>query len=110
MPSLINITSEVGSIAKVSNGGLYFYRPSKAALNMAMKILSVDAGRRGVIVGLINPGMVATRMLEGANLMMSSRPIFSAEESVADMIRVISNLTSAQSGIFLDKEGAELPW
>jgi hypothetical protein len=42
--------------------------------------------------------------------MMSSKPIFSAEESVADMIRVISNLTSAQSGIFLDKEGAELPW
>jgi hypothetical protein len=54
--------------------------------------------------------MVSTRLLEGADLRTSSRPTVSVEESVADVIRVISNLAPAQSGLFLDKKGKELPW
>ncbi len=107
---IVNITSEAGSIATVRKGGAYFYRPSKAALNMAMKLLSVEAADRGIIVGLINPDMVATDMLEGADPATSSRLIYTPEESVTDMVRVITNLTPDQSGLFLSRSGEELPW
>ena len=77
---------------------------------MVMKLLSVEAANRGVIVGLVNPDMVATDMLEGIDPATSSRPIYTPEESVIGMVNVISGLTLDQSGVFLSRSGKELPW
>ena len=46
------ITSRMGSIADNTSGGMYGYRMSKAALNIAGKSLAQDLRTAGVAVGI----------------------------------------------------------
>ncbi len=103
---IVSITSSEGSITMVRGARNYFYRPSKAALNMVMRTLSKEVARRGVIVGLINPGLVATDMTS----MLPDRIKMSPQESVSGIIAVIDGLTPETSGTFLQWDGKELPW
>jgi len=98
----ITITTAISSISQ-TEGGLYAYRMSKAAVNMAMANLAVDITASGALVGLMNPGWVKTDMGgESATL--------TPEDSIRSMRRVIAGLTPEQSGTFLDYDGAPLPW
>ena len=61
MPSgskLAFVSSRAGSIADNTSGGLYGYRMSKAALNMAAMSLTRDLADRGVMVCVLHPGFV----------------------------------------------------
>ena len=104
---------------------LYPYRASKAALNLLMHNLALDTAGRGIVVGLINPGLVDTRGIlqlkpgelppeEFAALMPLIRAgkitLITPETSVTAMIRLIDGLTTAQSGVFLNYDGKSLPW
>ena len=56
------LSARVGSISDNRIGGWYAYRAAKAALNMVLKTLSIEYGRRfkqAVIIGL-HPGTVDT--------------------------------------------------
>jgi NAD(P)-dependent dehydrogenase (short-subunit alcohol dehydrogenase family) len=103
----------------------YPYRASKAALNLLMHNLALDVAKRGILVGLVNPGLVDTRGVmqlkpgdappeEFAALMPLIRAgrikLITPEESVSAMIRLIDGLTPAQSGTFLNYDGQTLPW
>jgi short-subunit dehydrogenase len=99
---IIMITSRMGSIADNSTGERYSYRMSKAALNAATKSLSLDLKKRGIIVGLIHPGHVATEM-GGPN----GIPV---NEAVTQLIHCIENYTLENSGQFLHANGSQLPW
>jgi NAD(P)-dependent dehydrogenase (short-subunit alcohol dehydrogenase family) len=100
---IASITSGMGSIADNTSGGAYAYRSSKAALNAAMKSLSVDLAQRGVSVIVLNPGWVRTDM-GGAGAKIE------AAESVARMRKVIDGAGRAQSGKFFNHDGREYPW
>jgi NAD(P)-dependent dehydrogenase (short-subunit alcohol dehydrogenase family) len=100
---IASITSGMGSISDNSSGGSYAYRSSKAALNAAMKSLSVDLLQRGASVIVINPGWVRTDM-GGAGARLT------AVDSVARMRKVIDNAGRAQSGKFFNYDGAEYRW
>lgn len=100
---VVHITSGMGSIADNSSGGAYAYRMSKAALNMANKSLSVDFNDKGLIAVVMNPGWVATDM-GGKNAPL---PV---EESVAQMLKRIDELTPAQNGSFLNYKGGTYPF
>ena len=100
---IASITSGMGSISDNTSGGSYAYRSSKAALNAAMKSLSVDMAKRGVSVIVINPGWVRTDM-GGAGARMA------AADSVARMRTVIDNAGPAQNGKFFNYDGSEYPW
>jgi NAD(P)-dependent dehydrogenase (short-subunit alcohol dehydrogenase family) len=102
---IISITSTQGSIARTF-GGIYFYRASKAALNMVMKTLSIELRKRGVTVGLVAPGFVRTDFTKGLDFPMMISP----EESAAAVIGVIDNDTIEQSGTFVRHTGEEAPW
>ena len=102
---IITITSSEGSIANVQRPAFFFYRASKAAINMIMATLTPDLARRDIIIGLINPGVVATDMSKGAPI-----PMLTPEESVRGLINVIDSYTLATSGTFLQWDGQELPW
>lgn len=102
---MITITSSEGSIASVRFPAFYFYRASKAAVNMIMATIAPDLARRGIIVGLINPGVVDTDMSRGAPI-----PLLSPEESVSGMIDVIEDYSPKTSGKFMQWDGRELPW
>ena len=56
-----NVSSSQGSIGDTKNAMLYFYRPSKAALNMAVKRLAAELAPRGITVlshAVADQGMV----------------------------------------------------
>lgn len=98
---IANISTLMGSLTDNTSGGSYAYRSSKAALNMLNKSFAVDHPEYISIV--MHPGWVQTDM-GGPNALITTRA------SVSGMIRVISGLTSAHSGQFLDYEGHVLPW
>jgi NAD(P)-dependent dehydrogenase (short-subunit alcohol dehydrogenase family) len=100
---IASITSGMGSISDNSSGGSYAYRSSKAALNAAMKSLSVDLVKRGASVIVINPGWVRTDM-GGAGARLT------AADSVARMRKLVDNAGPAQSGKFFNYDGSEYPW
>ena len=56
---------------------------------------------------VIMPGAVATRMLAQTGY---RGPALSPEESVKNMIKVITNLSPEQAGSFLQYDGKTLPW
>ena len=100
-----------GIISLPGSRGPYFYRASKTALNMVMRVLADDLRSKGVIVALVSPPPTDTEMLrtligpQGAA--QQARP----EASVTGMIKVIAGLSAAQSGgppIYFD--GTTLPW
>lgn len=62
------MTSKMGSVSDNGSGGTYSYRASKAALNIAVKSLSIDLGPRGVTATLLHPGYVRTDMTRGNGL------------------------------------------
>lgn len=98
----IAITSMMGS-TEGNNGGFFAYRSSKAALNNAMRGLSLALKGDGVIVVPVHPGWVQTDM-GGPNAPLKP------PESVGGMRNVIAGLKLSDSGRFLDYAGKELPW
>jgi NAD(P)-dependent dehydrogenase (short-subunit alcohol dehydrogenase family) len=100
---VVAITSHMGSIAEISSPGSYYYRSSKAALNAAMKDLSLELRPRGIGVLLLHPGWVQTRMGgPGAQL--------TTEQSVRGMRAIAERFRLADSGRFLRYNGTEIPW
>ena len=100
-PRVFHMTSQLGSIADNQSGGYYFYRISKAALNMFNKSFSQDYPNIPSIV--IHPGWVRTDM--GGNNAPISPEI--AAINVSDLILTANNLSS---GNFYNYKGEILPW
>jgi len=100
---VINVTSQLGSIARTSSGGWNSYKASKAALNMCTRLQAAALKDDGVIVVSMHPGWVRTHM-GGSNARLST------EESVDGMIEVAEALTPADTGRFLAYDGAEIEW
>ena len=102
---IINITSGQGSIAKTW-GCCYFYRSSKAALNMMMRNIALELKPKGITVGLISPGFVKTGFTPGLDLPMMITP----QESAVAVVKVIDGYDITKTGTFLDHAGSEWPW
>lgn len=100
---VVIITSRMGSIADNTSGGMYGYRMSKAAVNMAGASLAHDLAGREVNVLLLHPGYVRTRMT-------GNNGNVEPEESAAGLIARIDELDRHRTGRFLHAEGQPLPW
>lgn len=97
------ITSRMGSMEDNDGGGYYGYRMSKAALNAAAKSLSVDLKPRGIAVGVLHPGFVATEMVGG-------KGEISPDEAAQRLVKRIDELTNQNTGTFWHSNGDLLPW
>jgi NAD(P)-dependent dehydrogenase (short-subunit alcohol dehydrogenase family) len=101
---VVNITSELGSIAQTTSVYTPSYAISKAALNMATRLLSIAlAEHGGAIVVALSPGWARTDM-------GGDKAPLSVEESVAAMLAVIDGLEPRHTGQFLSHDGTGLPW
>ena len=69
-----HVSSGLGSVGDNSSGGLYAYRMSKAALNMASKSMAVDLRGEGVLSVVFNPGWVQTIWVGAARRCPLMRP------------------------------------
>jgi NAD(P)-dependent dehydrogenase (short-subunit alcohol dehydrogenase family) len=99
---MIALSSVLGSIAN-NNGGRYFYRASKTALNMEWSCLAKDVGSKGLICVALHPGWVQTDM-------GGPTATLTIEQSVPGMVKVIDALKTSDNGRFLQYDGTELPW
>ena len=99
---MIFITSRMGSITEAVPNA-YVYRSSKAALNMAVKCLSVELEQQGLIAVLFHPGHVQTDMGGQAAPVMP-------HTSIEGMKNQIVALTRDDNGRFLSYDGHQIPW
>jgi len=97
------VTSRVGSLDDNSSGGMYGYRLSKTAANMAGVNLSHDMKPRGIAVALLHPGYVRTNMTNGNGMT-------DAATAAAGLIERMDALSLEATGTFWHAEGYELPW
>jgi NAD(P)-dependent dehydrogenase (short-subunit alcohol dehydrogenase family) len=120
---LIVISSTIGSISRMQNPtALPILATSKAAVNMAMRTVAMQLKDQGVVVAMLMPGLVRTRMsyqatgmtLEEASQQTDfdfDRPgSISAEESASRIRRVVASLDGSETGIFLNNDGSRLDW
>ncbi|CAH2324621.1 Hypothetical predicted protein [Pelobates cultripes] len=105
--SVINISSELGSITNVPDMYSMFpaidYRCSKVALNMLTRCQSESYKKDGILCVVIHPGWVQTDM--GG----PEAPV-TEQECVTGIMGVFEKLTEKQSGSFLDWKGNTIPW
>ncbi|MCR9142350.1 MAG: SDR family oxidoreductase [bacterium] len=97
------VTSRMGSVADNTSGGMYGYRMSKAAVNMAGVSLAQDLKDQQAAVALLHPGYVKTEMT-GNNGMIE------ASESVTGLLARLDALNLENSGTFWHTNGEVLPW
>jgi NAD(P)-dependent dehydrogenase (short-subunit alcohol dehydrogenase family) len=100
----VAVSSSLGSIAR-AGGGNYFYRTSKAGLNMAMRAIGADLATQGVIVAVVSPGFVDTDLTRGL-----AAPKISVAESGNGLADHIERLTAEDGRRFLRFNGEEVPW
>jgi NAD(P)-dependent dehydrogenase (short-subunit alcohol dehydrogenase family) len=100
---IVNLSSTLGSIARTDSLYSPSYAISKAALNMATRLLSIALRERGIIVVALSPGWVRTDM-GGAGA-----PTI-PEQAVASMLRIVDHLQKSDDGRFLSQNGETIPW
>jgi NAD(P)-dependent dehydrogenase (short-subunit alcohol dehydrogenase family) len=101
------LSARVGSISDNRIGGWYAYRSSKAALNMVIKALSIEMGRRFkelVIIGL-HPGTVDTDLSKPFQGNVPEGKLFTPDFSAEKLLGVIDQVTPADSGDLFDWAG-----
>jgi NAD(P)-dependent dehydrogenase (short-subunit alcohol dehydrogenase family) len=96
------VSSRVGSIADNSSGGMYGYRISKAAVNMAGVNLAHDLRAHDIAVVLLHPGLVATEMTGYQGIAPS--------EAASGLIARLDELSLQDTGTFWHANGERLPW
>lgn len=103
-PTIVNITSIMGSISDNYTGGRYGYRASKAGLNMVTKSMSVDLETSGIKAVAVHPGWVRTTM-------GGPSAVLETVDSVSNMIRVIDEVQRGNNkSLFLNYDGVEIKW
>jgi NAD(P)-dependent dehydrogenase (short-subunit alcohol dehydrogenase family) len=106
------LSARVGSISDNRMGGWYAYRASKAALNMVLKTLAIEYGRRfkqAVIIGL-HPGTVDTGLSKPFQANVPEGKLFTPEFSTTKLLEVIDQVGPEQSGLLFDWAGEEIPF
>jgi len=103
--AIVQVSSIAGSIAEVSEpwAGMYAYRVSKTALNMASACLAMDVGKLGVLVTCIHPGWVSTDM-------GGPKAPLTPTAAVATMLETMNSLTEGSHGAFLNYDGKPMAW
>ncbi|POM57834.1 Hypothetical protein PHPALM_37604, partial [Phytophthora palmivora] len=85
----------------------YAYSPSKAALNMVTRSLSVGLHDSNIIFVTLNPGYVDTDMNNHQGVLKPS-------ESAESMANIVANLSMKDTGKFYNADehfgGLDLPW
>ncbi|MEM6414617.1 MAG: SDR family NAD(P)-dependent oxidoreductase [Pseudomonadota bacterium] len=103
------LSARVGSIGDNRLGGWMSYRSSKAALNQIIRCASVEFGRshKESIVVALHPGTVETMLTrDHAKGRFTAR----ADEAAQQMLSVLDNLTTKDTGGFFAYDGSEIDW
>lgn len=101
--TIINISSDLGSITLNQTGERYAYRSSKAALNMITRSLAIDLAPEGFTCVAWHPGWVRTDM-------GGQEAELSPEQAAAALCDFIGKVNATHNGGFYNYRGESLPW
>lgn len=104
------VTSRTGSLGENHSGGLYGYRMSKVAGNMAGVCLARDLFKRGIAVILLHPGSVRTEMTKGLADTATMGTLVDPGVAARGLIARIDELDLESTGTFRHANGEVLPW
>ncbi len=109
------ISARVASFAAYPriHSGLYYYKASKAALNMSLRNIAMDVQSEGIAVAVLSPGVVNTYGTPDNHDAMSPemrRSMVDIDTSVDGMIKVMDGLTLEGSGRWYRFSGEVLEW
>lgn len=106
------ISAKVGSITDNRLGGWYSYRMSKAALNMAIKCLSIEWRQAlpNVCVAALHPGTTDSALSQPFQQNVPAQQLFSPGTSANFLIDQLIRLQPEDSGNFWSWDGSRLPW
>ncbi|WP_346837220.1 SDR family oxidoreductase [Microbulbifer sp. SAOS-129_SWC] len=107
-----SLSAKVGSIGDNFLGGWYSYRMSKAALNMLVRNLSIEWGRRvpGSCVVAVHPGTTDTTLSKPFQQNIAADKLYTPAQSAARIVDVLEKLEAEDSGKLLFWDGSVLPW
>jgi NAD(P)-dependent dehydrogenase (short-subunit alcohol dehydrogenase family) len=111
-PRFATISARVGSIDDNELGGWYSYRCSKAALNMALKNISIEWGRlmkRSCTIAL-HPGTTDTELSLPFQANVPEKQLFAPEKTAGLLFHVLENLRPEDNGRFIAYDGSDIGW
>nr|WP_088877919.1 SDR family NAD(P)-dependent oxidoreductase [Vibrio mediterranei] len=111
-PRFATISARVGSIDDNELGGWYSYRCSKAALNMAVKNISIEWGRlmkRSCTIAL-HPGTTDTALSLPFQANVPEKQLFAPDKSANLLFHVLTNLSPEDNGRFIAYDGSDITW
>ena len=106
------LSARVGSIEDNRLGGWHAYRASKAALNMLVRNFAIELRQRNpqaICVGL-HPGTVDTRLSKPFQTAVAPGKLFTPSTSALALLRVVDQLTVADSGRLWAWDGQPIPF
>ena len=106
------LSARVGSISDNRLGGWYAYRAAKAALNMVLKTLSIEVGRRfknQIVIGL-HPGTVDTELSKPFQGNVPEGKLFTPEFSARKLLEVVDHVGVDDTGHLFAWDGERIPF
>lgn len=107
-----SLSAKVGSIEDNQLGGWYSYRMSKAALNMLVRNLSIEWGRKldCCRVVAVHPGTTDTALSKPFQQNIPASKLYTPAQSADRIVSVLEQLSDADSGKLLFWDGTQIPW
>ncbi|HCB76325.1 SDR family NAD(P)-dependent oxidoreductase [Sphingomonas yantingensis] len=111
-PTFAALSARVGSIGDNALGGWHGYRASKAALNMMLRNIAIEARRkyeRTIVVGL-HPGTVDTGLSKPFQGNVAPGSLFAPDRAAMQLLDVLEGLKPHDSGKVFAWDGSEVPF
>ena len=103
------LSARVGSISDNRKGGWYGYRAAKAALNMVLQTVAIEASRKRpqLVVAAMQPGTVASNL---SAPFVPAKDCLTPAQSVAGLLRALDALPAQAAAHFVDHQGEAIAW
>lgn len=107
-----SLSAMVGSIGDNRLGGWYGYRSSKAALNMIVKTASLEVRRvnKQAAIVAIHPGTTVSDLSAPFAKNVQRDKYYTPAQSATRILHVLSEVTPADTGAFLNWDGGRIEW
>ncbi len=108
----ISLSAKVGSIEDNGLGGWYSYRMSKAALNMFIKNLAIEWGRKSPESSVIamHPGTTPSDLSEPFTKNWPLEKLYSPETTASRIVSLFNAITASDSGQLYHHDHSVIPW
>lgn len=99
VPSVLaTLSARVGSISDNRLGGWVSYRASKAGQNQAVRTMSIELERRGVICAALHPGTVDTELSGPFQKNVKAEKLFKVDDAAGWLLDVVDSLEMGDTG------------